>query len=283
MSKYAIITDSTTYFTKEDYKKNGIRRASLNIIDGDNVYKELDVENAFVYELFDMGKKLTTSQPSPGDYLNLYEELIKDGVEKIFVMPISAELSGSYQSARIAMNMLDNPNVVHLFKSKMAAFGNELVLLELLEMTNADKKVDEIITRIETLMETAGLVFTSEDLVSLIRSGRLSRAKAMIGTVLRVKPIVKMINGKLELLASSRTNKKAFDHIFKHMTSTIKEDYKTLYVRVCNHNSEEFALKLKEEILQKYKNVKISMNTYIGPVFNVHLGPRGYGVSWMTE
>jgi DegV family protein with EDD domain len=283
MKKYAIVTDSTTYFTKEDFKNNGIKQVSLNIIEGDNAYRELDVENSFVYEQFDKGYKLTTSQPSPGEYLALYEDLIKEGVEKIFVLVISEPLSGTFQSAKIAKNMLDNPDMIHLFESNMAAFGNEMLLLELVKMTDQELPADEIIARIEKLMTKTGLVFTSEDLVSLIRSGRLSKAKAMIGTVLRVKPIVKMAKGKLDLLASSRTNKKALDIITKYMHEAIVEDYKKLHVRICSHNSIEFATKLKESIKEKYKNVELTFSEYIGPVFNVHLGPKGYGVSWMAE
>jgi len=141
MKKYAIITDSTTYFTAEEFKVNGIKRASLNIIDGDTVYRETDVENPLVYELFDQGKRLTTSQPSPGDYLSLYQDFLEQGVEKIFVLVISEKLSGTYQSAKIAMNMLDDPSKVHLFDSIMAAFGNEMLLLELLKMTEEFEKL----------------------------------------------------------------------------------------------------------------------------------------------
>jgi len=283
MKKYAIITDSTTYFTAEEFKVNGIKRASLNIIDGDTVYRETDVENPLVYELFDQGKRLTTSQPSPGDYLSLYQDFLEQGVEKIFVLVISEKLSGTYQSAKIAMNMLDDPSKVHLFDSIMAAFGNEMLLLELLKMTEEEQAFDAIVERMNKLILNAGLVFTSEDLISLIRSGRLSKAKAMIGTVLRVKPIVKMTKGKLDLLASSRTNKKALDTIIEYLHDNIQQNYKKLYVRVLSHNSLEFATKLKEEILSKYGNIELTFSEYIGPVFNVHLGPKGFGLSWMTE
>lgn len=283
MKKYAIVTDSTTYFTAEEFKTNGIKRASLNIIEGDNVFREMDVENAFVYEQFDQGKRLTTSQPSPGEYLHIYEDLIAEGYEKIFVLVISEKLSGTYQSAKIAINMLDNPEKVHLFESKMAAFGNELMLLELMNLVESNQEFEKIVERMESFIGNSGLAFTSEDLISLIRSGRLSKAKAMIGTVLRVKPCVKMSKGKLDLLASARTNKKALAHLMGHMEAKVKENYNKLHVRVCSHNSIEFAEKLKEMILEKYKNVELTMSTYIGPVFNVHLGPKGFGVAWTTE
>lgn len=283
MKKYAIVTDSTTYLTDEEFDKYGIKRASLNIIEGENVYEELKVNNDFVYEQFDQGNSLTTSQPSPGQFLQIYEELLKKGYEKIFVLVISEKLSGTYQSAKISINMLDNPKLVHLFDSNMAAFGNELLVLQLMDMINDDKDETYIIDKMEKFMKNTGLIFTSEDLISLIRSGRLSKAKAMIGKVLRVKPVVKMVKGKLDLLASSRTNKKAIEIIKHYLDEKIKPGYKKLHIRICSHNSMEFAMILKEEVLSKYENIEITVSKYIGPVFNVHLGPKGYGIAWTTE
>lgn len=281
--KYAIVTDSTTYFTEEQFKEFNIKRASLNIVEGDNSNRELDLENSYVYEQFDQGKKLTTSQPSPGEYLALYEELLEEGYEKIFVLVISEKLSGTYQSAKIAMNMLDEPNKIHLFDSIMAAYGNEMLLLKLVEYTNKELPVEEIVEKINKLNESAGLIFTSEDLISLIRSGRLSKTKALIGRALRIKPVIKMAEGKLDLLTSARTRQKAVINILDFIKSEIKPGYKKLFIRICSHNSLEYANKLKEELKNLYKNAEFTFSEYIGPVFNVHVGPKGFGVSWMTE
>ena len=281
--KYAIVTDSTTYFTEEQFKEFDIKRASLNIVEGENTVRELDVENSYVYEQFDQGKRLTTSQPSPGEYLQIYEELLEQGYEKIFVLVISEKLSGTYQSAKIAINMLDEPNKVHLFESIMAAYGNEMLLLKLVELTNKNEEVDVIVETMNKYIETSGLIMTSEDLISLIRSGRLSKTKALIGRALRIKPVIKMENGKLELLTSARTRQKALANVLDFVKGEIKPGYKKLFIRICSHNSLEFASKLKEELKNLYHNAEITFSEYIGPVFNVHVGPKGFGVSWMTE
>lgn len=283
MKKYAIVTDSTTYFTEEDFTKYGIKRASLNVLDGDEAYPELEITNDLIYKKFAEGKKLTTSQPSPGEFLTIYEELIEKGIERVFVLVISEKLSGTYQSSKIARNMLDNPELVHIFDSNMAAYGNEMLLLQLMDLINRGLSEEDIISKMDHYIEHAGLLMTSEDLISIIRSGRLSKAKGIIGTVLRIKPVIAMKHGKLELLTSARTKKKALDHIMEHMVSKLKGDFKKLHVRVCSHNSLEFAEKLKEEVKKLYKNAEVTFSEYIGPVFNVHVGPKGFGVSWTTE
>ncbi len=282
MKKYAIVTDSTTYFTKDQFKEFGIKSASLNIIKGDETFKESEVDNAFVSKNLDDGFKLTTSQPSPGEYLDLYEGLIKEGYEKIFVMVISEELSGTYQSAKLAINMLDNPEKVHLFQSNMAAYGNEMLILKLKEMIDLDVPFDEIVSTIENLLKSTGLFFSIENLTAIMRSGRLSKAKAMVGTVLRVKPIIQMVDGKLDLYKAARTHKKVLAAMLQDMQKKVT-DYKQLYVRICDFNSPEAAEDLKQSIMATFDNLKITVNSYIGPVFNIHLGKKGYGLSWMFE
>ena len=283
MKKFAIVTDSTTYFTDEEFKKYGIKRASLNIISGDQTFRELDMKNADVYRLFDEGHKLTTSQPSPGEFLEIYESLIEEGYEFIFVIVIAEPLSGTYQSSKLAVNMMDDPSVVHVFNNNMAAFGVEMHLLRLMELIKEGKTKEEIIEQIQKNMDSSKLVMTSLDLVSLIKSGRLSKAKGLIGSLLRIKPVIKMEEGKLDLFHVARTTKKAMLHQIDYIKEELEGGYKKLYMRVCSHNSIELATKIKEEVQALYKDAVISFSEYIGPVFNVHLGPKGFGIAWFTE
>ncbi len=282
MNKYAIVTDSTTYLPEEYFTKHNIQKISLNVLEGDKTYAEKDITNEFVLERLNGGVRLTTSQPAPGEFLAIYEELFKQGYEHIFVLLISEPLSGTHQSAKLGINMLDDPTKVHLFDSDMAAFGNEMLILELNKMIQQGKETSAIIERINRLMEHTGLIFSIENLTALIRSGRLSKAKAMIGSVLRVKPLLRMKQGKIELYRALRTHKKVFESIFEEMKHKIKE-HKKLYIRICSYNSIEISLKLKEEISALFENAEITFNEYIGPVFNVHLGSKGYGISWMYE
>lgn len=282
MKKFAIVTDSTTYFTEEEFKKFGIKRASLNVIKGEETLKELEIDNRFVIDNLEAGVRLSTSQPSPGEYLEIYEELLKEDYEKIFVLVISEHLSGTYQSANLAMKMLDDSSKIHIFNSNMAAYGNEMVLYELVKMIDAGNTYEEIVERINRLFENTGLFFSVENLTALMRSGRLSKAKALVGSVLRVKPIVQMVDGKLDLYKVARTMKKVMAHMFEDMQKKVT-DYKKLYVRVCSYNSLEVAKELRAQIESIFDNLEVTFTEYIGPVFNVHLGSKGFGVSWMFE
>jgi DegV family protein with EDD domain len=280
--KIGMVVDSTTYLSNEEISKHGIRQASLNIMHNDEVVKELDVDTKYVFDRMGRGHKLTTSQPSPGEFLSIFEEMIEKGYETIFVITLAKPLSGTYQSAMLAKNMLDNPAIIHLFESRMAAFGNEMLTLEVVEMIERGYSKSEIISRIDTLNQSSELIFTLENLYHIAKSGRLSKAKALFGTVLHVKPLIKMIDGKLDMYRAERTHKK----VVKTIVEKIKEttiNAKLITIRILSHSSIEQARLLETEIKKTFTNIKITFNEYLGPVYCLHLGNSGYGVSWCSE
>ncbi len=119
-------------------------------------------------------------------------------------------------------------------------------------------------------------------MISLYRSGRISKAKAAVGTVLRLKPLIQMIDGKLDLLKSARTHKSVVETIIHRIEETTV-GFKTIYVRIQSKDSMEQAKVLEAAIKEKFNNVIITMNDYLGPVFSLHLGKKGYGASWCAE
>jgi DegV family protein with EDD domain len=282
MKKYGIVIDSTSYLSEKQVKENDIIKVSLNIIDKDKTYKELEVTNDFVYDKLEHGNKLTTSQPAPGEFLNAYEAQLKKGYEKVFVVTISEPLSGTYQSAKLAKSMMDDPSKIIIIESNMASFGNEMVVLQLVQMIEENKSEKAILKRISELFNTSNLIFTIENMISIYRSGRISKTKAAIGTVLRLKPLIQMINGKLSILKSVRTHKSVVESLLDRMEETTK-GFKTIFVRVQSKDSMDQALILEKAIKDRFKNAIISMNDHLGPVFSLHLGKKGYGASWCAE
>ena len=280
--KYKVVVDSTVYLSEEEFSKYDIHRASLKVIDKNESFDELSINSEFVYGRLNSGHHLTTSQPSPGEFMDIYEKLLKEGTDKIFVICLAKPLSGTYQSAVLAKNMLDNPERVHVFESNMAAFGNEMLTLEAVNMIESGKTESEIITRIDALIETSNLVFTLGGLTHLAKSWRLSRAKALVGSVLRVKPLIKMVDGKLDLYKAERTGKKVISSIIKLIKETT-EGSEIIHFRILTHNALEQARILEEEIKSTFKNIKLTFNEYLGPIFCLHLGETGFGVSWCTE
>jgi len=283
MGKIGFVIDSTVYLDEKTIKENNIEVVPLNVLEEDNVYPETEITQDFVFEHLDKGKKLTTSQPSPEKFKNAYEKMIDEGYEKIVAVVISKGLSGTYQSAILGRDMLDNPELVHVFDTKNAGFGNELIAMKVLEFLKKDPTVDQLIEQVDYVIENCGLMFTVENLYSLWRGGRLSRAQAFLGTVLRIRPVIRIQDdGTLKLEHKERTQKKLLHYIVKQ----IKEDVgsrKNIEVRMTHQRSKESVEELKELLESVFDNIKITITGYIGPVFSIHIGKKGFGIAWYAE
>lgn len=282
MKKYAIVIDSTVYLTEKQVKDNDLIVVSLNVVEGDISKREVDVDNDYIFNRQAKGASFTTSQPSPGEFLENYEALISKGYEKVFVVCLSKNISGTYQSANLAKNMLDKPDSVYIFDTMLAAFGTEMIAEQVIKMVNNGNNADDIIKRIDHIISTSGQMFTVENLFSLVKGGRISNTSAAIGTVLRIKPIIKIINGKLEVVNKERTYKK----VHKYMVQNIIEDskgYENITFRVTSHNSLDSAEALLQVIKENFPKSKVVFTDYLGPVFCIHIGKKGYGLSWFAE
>lgn len=283
MNKYAVVLDSTVYFEKEFLESNNIEVVSLYVTDEHgNSYKEKEVTREFIIKQQEEGRSFKTSAPGPGEFTHCFEELLEKGYEHIFVIGLSKELSGTYQSSVVGRNMLENPEVVTVFDTNQSAYGNEMLVLELLEMIQNNEDKELITSRMNKIIQNSRLMFTCENLFSLVRGGRLSTTRAMIGTVLRMKPIINMIDGKLILHKTERTYKNVFKIITEQIEQSLK-DFKNLTVYITDTYSEKSGNMLLESIKKTYPQAKIIRTDLLGPVMTVHVGNKGFGISWFVE
>ncbi|AIO18418.1 DegV domain-containing protein [Candidatus Izimaplasma bacterium HR1] len=282
MGKIGIVIDSTVYLSQELIDDNNIGVASLNVINGVDSYKELDIDNKFVWDMQDKGAHWKTSQPSPGEFLEIFERMISEGYDKIFCVLLSKNISGTYQSALLAKKMLGDSTKVHLFDTMLCAYGTAMITLELIEMVNENKTEEVIVERITRIIGTSVQMFSVQNLFSLVKGGRLSVARATIGTVLRIKPIIKVIDGKLQLVKSERTHKKIFRYFMEHINKSLI-DHKKITFYVLSQHSLETAKQVRELFEEEYPGCKIIFSEYLGPVFSIHVGKKGYGISYFVE
>lgn len=281
MNKYGVCVDSTVYLPKDFIKENNIEVVSLNIEIDEVTHLEKDISREFIIEERSKGKSFKTSAPGPGRFLETYEQMLET-YEHVFMIGLSRELSGTYQSSVLGRNMLYDKSLVTVFDTLQSAYGNEMLVYKLLEMIEDGKDVAYITKRMNMLIENATLMFTCENLFSLVAGGRLSSAKAMIGTVLRIKPVIEMIDGKLILIKSERTYNKLFQLIKERITDTTK-GYKKLYVYITNTYSPKSGASLKTFIESNFPDAEITYTDLLGPVMTVHVGNKGFGISWCYE
>lgn len=279
--KFGIVIDSASYISKEIRSEYNLEVVPLNVIAGENSYlDEIEIKNSTLMDMVDQGIQASTSQPSPDLFLKAYEKVGKE-YDEIVVITMSSKLSGTYQSAVIAKDLYDGKSKIHVIDTLSASAGEELVILKLIELNQASVGAEEAVRGIKELINDISLNLVIDDLNTLIRTGRLTKGKALIGSLLNVKPILKVEEGKVVVDKSVRTMKRVFTE-FKNRVEKDYNDKGKQYVRIVHINSLQEAEMLKNKIQEISEKINVEVSGEIGPVVSVHLGKGALGISWVT-
>ncbi len=192
---------------------------------------------------------IKSSCPSPGDFKEEYGH-----ADNVFVVTISKELSGTYNSAMLAKEMVMEENdsrFVHVFNSKSASVGETLTAMKIQECLNHGMEREEIVETVENYIEDTKTFFISEDLSNLIKNGRISKTQGLIANVLNIKPIMRRDkDGNIEAVEKVRGSKKAFKRLAEIIGETGVK-FEDRIVAISHANALEKAEDLKED-LKKY-------------------------------
>lgn len=277
--KIAIVTDSTAVMeqTTLDKYKN-LHTVPLQILFGDDVYKDfIDLDTNKFFDLFDTSKVLpTTSQPSVGAVLELFEKLSED-YEQIIYITISSKISGTYNTGVLARNQLPEHEIV-VFDSLNTSVIQQRMVLEALRMAEEGKHLFEIIEHLEYLRDNANIYLVVDDLKHLGRTGRVNNVSAVMGALLKIKPILRFEDGFINLYQKIRTLNKAHTEV---LTILENEDLKdSSFIMIAHAKGYESALKAKEKILEMYPGKDVVIGE-LSPVISVHTGPNSLGIAWI--
>jgi len=229
-----IIADSTCDLTDEILEKYEIGIAPLTIKIGETVYKDrVNIQPTEFYDMLGALPELpTTAMPSPTEFINLYEEAHNNGCDEILCICMSSGTSGSFQSAVIAKEYFDEKYSdtvkVHVVDSKCMSHGSGYLILKSAILRERGATFQELIDFNETYKTNVKHFLSVDDLDNLIKSGRLTEVSAMIGKVLKVKPVMSMRNGKGAIVAKVRGSKKVFKHYideFKKRVDIVLTDF----------------------------------------------------------
>lgn len=211
--KVAVLTDSTAYIPSELRKKYNIHLVYLSVVFDDKSYREeVDITTTEFYEKMRGAKELpTTSQPSVGQILEKYEELA-DEYDAVISIHLSSKISGTYQAAVSAGKMVEGIKV-YTYDSEYSCMVQGFYVLEAAQMVQQGKSPEEILSRLEDIKQSVKAYFMVDDLTNLQKGGRLSNAQALIGSMLKIKPILHMVEGEILPFEKIRTRKKAISRI----------------------------------------------------------------------
>jgi DegV family protein with EDD domain len=277
----AIVVDSTADFPEAPQRFANWRVVPLYVRFGDESYKDyVELEPAAFYaRLRTATETPSTSQPTPGDFLAVYEELA--GYERILSLHIAGKLSGTIESARAAARLLGGDRVRTLdSQSASAAIAMlGLAIQRRLERGASDDEVDELVERYR---QEAGLLFTVDTLEYLARGGRIGRARAWAGELLNIKPILTIKDGEVVPVKRVRGNRKAFLEFESAFTSSTR-DASSLRVGIAQADAPERAKALAELVRRTRPAAQLELVTTLGPVVGAHAGPGTVGFFWFDD
>jgi len=275
MKPIQIVTDSTAYISKDYIEKNNIEIVPLSVEFCGETQKE-GFPGEFD-EYFDTLAKSNefpkTSQPSVGDFVEAFNRAFQEGDEVVAIL-LSSKLSGTYNSATIASELV-NPEKITVIDSETAVANLKMLIEKAVDLSQSGASRKEIIDMVNKDKKQTSINLTVDSLEYLKRGGRLSNSKALIGSILNIKPIIGLVDGKLIPVDKAKGKRRAMEKMIDMIPSDSKR------ITICHVQNFDEANKIKVLISEKFGNALIDIDE-LGPVIGSHIGPKGIGIcsSW---
>ncbi|MEG0549929.1 MAG: DegV family protein [Vagococcus sp.] len=277
--KIAIVTDSTV-FLKDNYRnREDLYIVPVPLIIDDKIYYEgVDIHVDGFYELLKNAKQFPkTSQPSIGELFELYENIANDGYDAVISIHMSSGISGFISSLTSISKEVDAINVYPFDSLLTSGPMGKLVEVALEMVENPEVTPEMILNKLTDMREKLEGIIVVDDLNHLVRGGRLKNGAAILGTLLKIKPILSFKEGDIVLSEKIRSQKKALHRVEEIVLNEIKSkpEDSSFYVIHCNNML--VAKKVESELLKLHPELDVVICDF-GPVIGTHLGEKSVAI-----
>ena len=282
MSKVAVVTDSTAYIPNDLVKKHNITVAPQVLIWDDKTYRDgVDIQSSEFFARLKTAKTMaTTSQVSVADMQSIFQNLVDQGFDVLGVF-ISAKLSGTIQSATQARDLMGTAGEkVSIVDSNSTAMGMGFQALSAARAADGGAGIKDCVALAEKAREHTGVFFAVDTLEFLPRGGRIGGAQRFVGTLLNMKPILAVQEGRVEGIERIRTKNKAHDRVLEMVMEQAKGK-SPIRIATLHANAPEDAKALLEKA-EKELNPVESIFSEVSPVVANHAGPGTVGLAFMA-
>lgn len=269
--------DSTGYLSKDILEQYQIKVVSLNVNIGDQTFSETELTNQVYFEkLSHISGLSTTSQPSVGTFLEIYESMFSEGIEDILSIHISSAISGTLHSAQMAKDLASSQNI-HIFDSRSSALGLGVLAWASAEWAHQGLNALEIMVQLQILIQQTELYFIVSTLENLRKGGRIGGAAALVGTLLQIKPILYFNkSAQIDVFDKVRSRARAWQRVLDELTRALSTG-KRYRICVMHVNIPEEGITLLNELRVRFPEHEVYLFE-AGPVIATHVGAGAFGL-----
>jgi DegV family protein with EDD domain len=277
MAAVHLVCDSTSDLDPAFRAAHTVRVVPLKVIFGEETFNDgVDISaEDFYARLAKPGPFPRTSQPTPGEFEAVFRELGADG-GSIVCTTISSDLSGTFASATQARAALPDLDI-RVVDTRSVAVGHYAAVLEAVRVTEAGGDADAVVAALAAVQSTDRVLFTVDTLEFLRRGGRIGGARALLGSLLDLKPVLEIKGGHIEPVARVRTYPKAIDRVVEECTRAATE-WGGAQLVIAHADRPQLAAELVER-MRPIVSSEPSL-TVVGPVIGCHSGPGAIGVGF---
>jgi DegV family protein with EDD domain len=279
MTKIHIVTDSTADLSTEQIAQYSIHVVPLTIqIDGKTLIDGVDVQAEPFLEMMRTSKELPkSSQPAVGIFQELYDELGKNG-DKILSIHMTGGMSGTVKSAQAAAEITNSDVIV--IDSRFISYALSFQVIEAAQKAQQGMLIEDIVKHLDKVRENTKLFVVVDTLDNLVKGGRIGKGRALIGSLLSIKPIASLEGGEYTPVHKARSHKQVVQYLFKQfIEDTVGKTVK--YVGLSQANGYAMSDPLKKMVEESgFNDVTVAFTT---PVISTHTGIGAIGFMYMVE
>ncbi len=284
MNKVMVVTDSTANIPAQLLNGNPVRILPLQVIWDHKIFRDgIDIQPREFYQRLAVEKVMpSTSQTTPEEFKAAYAELLEQGYD-ILSIHISGKLSGTLDSAAQAKKAFPGANI-ELVDSLSTSMAMGFQVLSAARMASIGANLAECKTVAQEATKRTGVYFAVNTLEFLHRGGRIGGAAAFMGTMLNLKPLLELRDGRIEAVERVRTFSKTVDRLLDLVEARLKNENGPFRLSAIHANDEEKAEQLLQRAIKRFSTSAVTdaVITNVSPVLGTHTGPGALGLAFMS-
>lgn len=280
-NKVAILVDSCNDIPEELTEKYGFYTMPLVINYAEHSYKDrIDISPQEVYDSLKQ-EIPKTSLPLPSDIMSLLDQIKADGYDQVLASIISSGLSGTFQSMNLIAQSREDMQI-EVVDTLNIGIGSGFVAIYAAELLEQGLDFETVVSKTRAAVPDSNVFFGLKTLEYLIKGGRIGKVSGILGSALKIKPIISCDSeGIYDTIAKVRGRKKNIAKMIEITRETVA-NHKNYYLALCHGDALEEMLEMKEEVKDLIENAKIYSEGQISPVLGVHTGPGLLGIGVMV-